>query len=92
MDATMTSLAQRDQVFGRVISQGAPAGDVVDFKFLHRSALLTAPSIALKNFLAKFSIGVPIESQARPPLPDRAHDASLSCRANSIFCGWGSKA
>jgi hypothetical protein len=68
--ASVAAIAQGDQVFLRIIAKSASPLNVVNFKIAQRPTSLAAPSVALQHSLSQCWIRFPIESKARPFLPN----------------------
>jgi hypothetical protein len=66
----VAAIAQGDQVFLRIIAKSASPLNVVNFKIAQRPTSLAAPSVALQHSLSQSWIRFPIESKARPVLPN----------------------
>jgi hypothetical protein len=89
MYSSMTPMAERDQVVGGVIAERASQVPVMGLEPVHRSAVLTSPSIPLKNLLAEKFVGIRIETNTRSFGPDICHDAFRNVSVNFNFCGSG---
>jgi hypothetical protein len=65
MGLPMTGIAKRDEILFRVITQVTAFLDVMNLEISRRSALLASPTIAFKDLVAQFSIGILVESESR---------------------------
>ena len=66
MSRPMTRCAQRDEILFGVVSQLAARTDVVDLKIVSCSAVLAAPSVALKHMVTQSTIRFRLKPKPRP--------------------------
>ena len=92
MNVSVTSRAERNQIFFNIPSERAPKANMVDLEIGGTTTPLTAPSIPFKYLTGKFLIGDGVQSNSRLPLPWRTHDPFATRVRNSILCGCGSRA
>jgi hypothetical protein len=63
---SVTSCAERYQVFGRVITDASPRLNVMHLKIFRSSAPLAAPGVTLQDLMAELPVGLSVQFQSWP--------------------------